>query len=290
MNKSGEISSKEIGLEIGLIFMKNFLKTEHLHFGYWREDMEIDPWNLAEAQENHSQLIISNIPENTRTILDVGCGGGILDLKLTGLGYKVDCVSPSSTLSQNARKLLGDKNHIFESIYEDVSTDKRYDLILFSESFQYVDIEKGLQKSAGFLNDDGSIIICDFFKTDAPGKFLMGGGHKISRFFEILEKYPFEKVKDIDITKETAPNFKMIADLLMNFGEPSWNLFIHYLNLRYPKISRFLQWKYKKKIEKMKLRYFSGMKIYEDFPIYQTYRLIQLKKVNVRLKFFEVDS
>ena len=277
MKKKGKISSNEIGLEIGLIFMKNLLKTEHLHFGYWKEGMEIDPWNLALAQENHSQLIISIIPENTRTILDVGCGSGILDLKLTGLGYQVDSVSPSSPLSQNVRKLLGDEHQIFECTYENVITDKRYDLILFSESFQYVDIEKGLQKSAEFLNDDGSIIICDFFRTDAPGRFLMGGGHKISRFLEILDKSSFEKVKDIDITKETAPNFKLIADLLMNVGEPSWNLFIHYLDIRYPKISRFVQWKYRKKIEKMKRRYFCGMKIYEDFPIHQTYRLFQLK-------------
>ena len=278
MSKKRNIDSREVGLEAGLIFMKNFLRTEHLHYGYWREDMEVTPWNLAEAQENHSRLVISNIPEGVKTILDVGCGGGILDMKLTQSGFSVDCVSPSKLLTENARKLLGDKSQIFESVFEDVNTDKRYDLILFSESFQYVKIDTALQKCSEFLNDCGSILICDFFKTDTKGKLLMGGGHKISKFFEIMENHPFLKVKDIDITKETAENMKLFANLLMNVGEPSWDLFIHYLDKRYPRISRFLQWKFRKKIEKMKTRYFSGMKIYEDFPKYQTYRLMQFKK------------
>ena len=36
-----KISSKEVGLEIGLVLSEFFFKTEHLHFGFWPDDLEI---------------------------------------------------------------------------------------------------------------------------------------------------------------------------------------------------------------------------------------------------------
>ena len=36
-----KVSSKEVGLEIGLVISRFLYKTEHLHYGYWPEDLEI---------------------------------------------------------------------------------------------------------------------------------------------------------------------------------------------------------------------------------------------------------
>jgi SAM-dependent methyltransferase len=111
--KNRKADSKEIGLEMGLIFGKHFFKTEHMHYGYWTNDLELDLANLPKAQENHSDFLISNIPENAKSILDVGCGVGKLAQKMTSSGYHVDCLSPSRTLAKHARKLLGDRSQIF---------------------------------------------------------------------------------------------------------------------------------------------------------------------------------
>ena len=46
-----KVSSKEVGLEIGLVISRFLYKTEHLHYGFWPEDLEIIPENVQEAQD-----------------------------------------------------------------------------------------------------------------------------------------------------------------------------------------------------------------------------------------------
>ena len=278
MKRHKKIDSKETGLEIGLIFARYFLKTEHLHYGYWPESLDIDICNLPLAQENHSNFITSHIPEGIKTILDIGCGVGLFTLKLVNSGYQVDCVSPYPMLTKRARDLLGDKSHIFECNFEELQTENRYDMVLFSESFQYVDLEKGLQNSFKFLNDNGYLLICDFFKTDAKGKSALRGGHRLNEFYNLISQHPFKSVKDIDITKETAPNLTLVNDFFTDAGLPVWNLVIGFLNRNYFFFSRFLQWKYKKKIEKINQKYFSGKRNAENFAIFKSYRFLLYKK------------
>ncbi len=280
MKKRKKVDSREVGLEIALLLGKHFFKTEHLHYGYWTSDLDIDLLNLPQAQENHSNFIISHIPAKTKTILDVGCGVGRFALRLANMGYHVDGVSPSPAFTKYARDLLEDKSHIFECSFEELQTENRYDVILFSESFQYVNLRKAFQNTLKFLNDGGYILICDFFKTDADGKSALRGGRKLTKFYDIISQYPLKPIKDIDITRETAPNLKIVNDLLTNVGHPIWNLIIHLLNNNYPLFSRGLQWKYGKRIEKINRKYFSGERNAENFTIFKSYRLLLYKKVN----------
>lgn len=280
MNKRKKVDSREVGLEIGLLLGKFFFKTEHLHYGYWTDDLSLDIINLPQAQENHSNFIISHIPEGTKSILDVGCGVGRFAHKLTNLGYHVDCISPSSVLTEHARILLGNQSHIFKCKFEKLQTENRYDMVLFSESFQYVNLEKAIQNSLKFLNDGGYLLICDFFKINAGGTSALGGGHELTRFYHYISQQPFNPVKDIDITKETAPNLKIVNDILTDVGLPIWNLITYYLNHNHPLISKLLQWKYKKKIEQMNRKYFSGARNADTFAFYKSYRLLLYQKTN----------
>ena len=184
MKKQNKVNSKELGLEIGLIIGKQIFNTEHLHYGYWSDGLKINLFNLPQAQEKYCDFLISQIPEKIKTILDVGCGVGQMAAKLIDLGYSVDCVSPSSVFAEQTRNLLGSKSCVFECCYENLQTEKRYDMVLFSESFQYIPLEKALQNSLKFLNNNGYLLICDFFKTNAPGECVLGGGHKLDQFYK----------------------------------------------------------------------------------------------------------
>ena len=133
-----KVELKEVGLDIGLAFSKHFYKTEYLHYGYWPEELSVEPANVFQAQENYANFLLKNIPEGVNSILDVGCGSGKFAEKMLDAGYLVDCVSPSPNLTKHVRNRLGDRAEIFESCFEDVRTEKRYDLILCSESFQYL--------------------------------------------------------------------------------------------------------------------------------------------------------
>lgn len=280
MNKRKKVDSKEIGLEIGLNIGKHVFHTEHLHYGYWTKGLDINLNNLPQAQENHSDYIISHIPKGSKTILDVGCGVGRIALKLINIGYNVDCVSPSSVFTEYTRNLLGDKSHIFECNYEELQTDNQYDVILFSESFQYVNLEKAVQKSVKYLNDGGYLLICDFFKINSKEKGVIGGGHKLVRFYDLISQAPLKPIKDIDITNQIAPNLDLVNKFLTNVGQPVWNLSFQFLNSNYPLLSKFIQWKYRKKIERINRKYFSGLRNAENFSRCKSYRLLLYKKVN----------
>lgn len=278
VKKEKKTVSREIGLEIGSICGRYFLNLEHLHYGYWTNDLEVKVANLYAAQENYAKFLISHIPEGAHTILDVGCGTGQLAKTLIDMGYQVDCVSPSHFFTEQARGLLGNESHIFECLYEQVETENLYDVILFSESFQYVDIEETLRQTVGFLNRDGYMLICDFFKKDTPWKSTISGGHPLKKFYDIVSKYPLRLIKDLDITKQTSPNIDIMDDAFQKAVQPSVILALQLLDNRHPFTSKFLKWVYKKKINKIKRKYFDGEKTGENFKKFKSYRLLLYKK------------
>ena len=140
-----KIKSNIIGLDMGLAFGRFFLDTEDLHFGYWPNGEKPTVRNFSWAQENHSNLIINNISQNAKRILDVGSGSGNLALKLLNAGYEVDCVIPSEYLAAAVEDKLDGRRNTYICKFDDISCNKNYDVIIFSESFQYVDMEKSLK-------------------------------------------------------------------------------------------------------------------------------------------------
>lgn len=269
--------SREVGLEIASVCGKHFLKLNHLHYGYWPKDLEVDITNFYIAQENYTEFLLSHIPENVKSILDVGCGNGQNAKRLINAGYNVDCVSPSPLLVQRTRDLLGPEYTIYQSYYEDVVTDKRYDLILFSESFQYIKIEDAIRKTQSLLEKDGYLLISDVFKNDVEGKCPLSGGHRLSAFNETISQYSFKLVKEVDITDETAPTIDIENKMYMEVGLPTWELLNQLMFSRYPLMAKFLRWKYKKKIAKLQSKYFGGQKTGQNFKKYKSYLLLIYK-------------
>jgi len=282
MSKRQKVDSKELGLIFGAILGQDVFKIEDLHYGYWTPDLPVDYFNLGRAQANYSQFLISHIPPGVKTILDVGCGMGALAHKLLSLGYQVDCVSPSLLLTQRAREKLGSACRIFETGYEELETDNRYDLVLCSESFQYLNMEKTLAQTLRFLNEKGYLLICDFFKTDAKGKSALSGGHRLSGFYNLISQYSFQNVEDLDITAQTAPTLTLVHNFLTHVGLPIRDLIIYFMESNYPRINKFLDWKFKKKIDKLNHKYFSGERDAAHFAIFKSYRLLLYQKVPAR--------
>ena len=271
--KHDKRDSREVGLEILHLALRHHPGSHHLHYGYWEAGLEPTIANLPKAQEAYCEFLISHIPEGTRSILDVGCGTGALARRLQDAGYEVECISPSRAFARYARELLDEGTPIHECYYEDFAPQRRYDLVLFSESFQYMKIEQALEKTMDAMDEDGRMLICDFFKTGAPGKSPMGGGHKMHRFRRALENQPLELVEDIDITEKTAPTMKIVNDMLLAVASPARDLLSDFLHKRHPFLTRFFEWSFRKKLEKAERKYFSGQKTPEIFAKYKTYRL-----------------
>ena len=278
MAKNNKVSSQKIGLDIGLVIGRFFMGSEDLHYGYWPNGKDASVQNFAHAQNSHSELIMNQIPENINYILDVGGGSGNLALKLINNGYRVDCVIPSAFLAEQAKTKLGNESVIHICGFEQMPSTKTYDLIIFSESFQYVKMKKSLQKIEKMTSPNGHLLICDFFRRDLPEKSPIGGGHSWQGFKDTISTLPFQQVTDLDISLETAPTIDLLdqfcQDVLMPISEMSGS----YLQYNYPYLTALLNWKLKKRIEKIRRTYLSGELNGESFKKFKTYRLLLYKR------------
>jgi len=279
--KTRKVDSKEVGLEIGFSLFRYFLNTEYLHYGYFCDGLAAEPQNLAAAQTRYAEFLKSNIPAGAQKILDVGCGTGRFAFELTNTGYEVDCVSPGAILTNHARKLLGERSHIYNCKFEDVATDKKYDMILFSESFQYIDPNRAFTNALKLLNPGGHIMICDFFKTDPDNKSKLGGGHDFQQYVEAVKKYPVTLIREQDISKETAGTIDLANKFTMDVLLPTYNLVFLLLEDRFPWMTKFIKWKYQKKLGKIERKNFSGERTGENFIRYKKYMFYLYKMADV---------
>ena len=279
MSVKNKVSSQRVGLDIGLAIGRFFLNTEDLHYGYWPKGKTATIQNFTEAQKAHSKLIIDHIPDGTQRILDVGSGSGNLALKLINKGFQVDCVIPSEFLAEQVQAKLENQSTIHICGFEDVPESEKYDLILFSESFQYVKLGESMVKIMTMLNPGGHLLICDFFRRDVLGKSPMGGGHSWQGFQDIITKHPLKMVTDLDITKETAPTIDLLAKFNADVVTPISEMSGEYLIDHYPRITRLLQWKFKKRIEKISRIYLSGAVNGYSFKQFKEYHLLVYEKM-----------
>ena len=270
--------SKVVGLDAGLLIGKFFLNTEELHYGYWPDDKTATAQNFAGAQARHSQLIIDHIPDGVNHILDVGSGSGSLAQKLINLGYKVDCVVPSEFLAKKIKDKLGKNSIIHVCKFEDLEESQSYDLILFSESFQYVLMEQSINKIVSMLPKNGHLLICDVFHKNVTGVSPMRGGHRWDLFENQISKSSLKQITNLDITAETAPTYDFLNQLLNEVVIPISDISGNYLNSNYPKLSKLLKWKYRKKLDKITQVWSSGKLTGENFIKFKSYRLLIYKK------------
>ncbi|HJO95998.1 MAG TPA: class I SAM-dependent methyltransferase [Victivallales bacterium] len=278
--KKNKIYTQEIGLELGLNLGEYFLNSEDLHYGFWKEGTAVDIQNMPKAQKDYKEFLISHLPNGCKSILDVGCGSGELAKELLELGYDVDCVSPSAFLGERASSKLSSDVHLYNCKFEDIIPQKKYDLVLFCESFQYIKLSLVFDKVFECLKTDGHIMISDFFKTGVKNS-PMGGGHKIKRFEEVVSSLPLEKVKDIDITNETAPTIDLVNKFFQSVALPNLMILKKYMQTNhriiYKILTSFLKIILFKRVKKLKFKYFSGNRNGDSFKIFKTYRMFIYK-------------
>ena len=277
--------------ELGLVLAQQLGNVEDLHYGLWDSDLELSFSNLRVAQQRYSDMILSQLPSVSGEVrvLDVGCGTGHLISQMLDRGYLADGVIPAKDLGALVRRRIGERGgyqpRIFECKFEDFPVDEaraRYDVVLFSESFQYIKPADSLPLVQQLLKPGGTLLICDFFKTAAhgdggPGDKSFGGGHPQREFLETMGRFPFRLMKDEDITKRVSPNLQLLNDWLMNRAKPASQTIHTYLRSNYPISTRMLLWFFRKKLRKAQYKYFSGYRSRETFEKYKTYHLMVYK-------------
>ena len=277
--------------EFGLVAAQQLFQIEDIHYGFWDKEEVATLNNWRQAQEKHTQFLfqyIDNFLENKNQskILDIGCGVGTNMRKLLEKGYQVDGLVPSNWMAKYGSNITSkyksqNSGKIYECKIEDFpinQIEQKYNLIFFSESFQYVNMKSTFNIFEKILNKHGAIIIFDFFKKDnIQATSPLGGGHSINLFFNTIKNFRYDIKEDIDVTDNLSPNLKLVNEIIVERLIPFSNTFDKFMFTRHKSIYRIIKWLLRKKINKIKFKY-SNDRNEENFKKFKTYRLIVLKK------------
>ena len=194
-------------------YYKMILKSDHLHFGLWRENNS--HLSMEEAQEAMFEYLLSFFPQPPAEVLDVGCGLGLSACLMSQKGYKVTAIAPSFEMIQYAQQTYGGSGVKFKVLGffdedEVVFTRKRYDIVLFQESSQYVSpLDDVLEKARRLLEDNGFLIIGDEICYDESIKTETAV--HLSRDFTVsLAEHGFRIVENKRIGKEIFPTYDFV--------------------------------------------------------------------------------
>ncbi|MGB5177513.1 MAG: class I SAM-dependent methyltransferase [Gammaproteobacteria bacterium] len=280
--------------ELGLVLAQQILAVEDLHYGLWDPDLELSLGNVALAQQRYTDRVLQQVDAlladcPAPRILDVGCGTGHMLQLLLERGYAVDAVNPSAELNRQVRARLAAMEPadctLFASDFESLplsTCQHRYDLLVFSESFQYIPLAEIFAKSPLLLKPGGQLLISDFFKTPAHGDGAAGdhsfsGGHLLGLFYDGVSASPFSLRQDEDLTPRISPNIALLDEWLMQRLLPASRSIDRFLHDRYPRLTPLIKWLARHKLERLHYKYFSGYRSQAVFEKYKSYRLLVLQ-------------
>jgi SAM-dependent methyltransferase len=294
------VTEKMSSRELGLVLARQLLDVEDLHYGLWDADLPLLLSNLGVAQQRYTDMLLDLIGRQTAginapCIFDVGCGTGFMLQQLRERGFRVDAVNPSTTLNRLVHKRLrglGDRDTtLLETGFEAIPDEwlrNQYDLVLFSESFQYIPLTTVFGRLPGLLAANGQVLICDFFKTAAHGQGgagdrSFGGGHVLQEFYRRVEASAFDIELDVDLTSRVSPNIALLDECLGNRLVPSAEILNNWLLDQYPFRTRLLKWLVRRQLARLKYKYLSGNRSQAVFEKYKSYRLLLLRSPGNRV-------
>lgn len=272
--KSIEISNVTRYQNAALNYYLGLTESPYLHYGYWETlPVPTDELTLARlriAQQAYTVKLLDVIPKGTETILDVGCGIGGNAAYLLDRGFAVEGLAPDPFQQQRFLKCTGDRTIFHLTRFEDFKATKSYDLILFSESSQYmsaVDIANGAAK---ILNPGGHVLLADMLRSDANYKEgMFSNCHVVSELHAALKQAGFSLVKTEDISAHILPTIDLYVDTFRRYGLNTMIYVADLISIAVPPIHKLLRWIFRRWFKKLVIEGLEASQLFEQHLCYE---------------------
>ncbi len=274
--------SQHEDLDLFASVFRVFADTPWLHYGLWLPDETPTVPTLRAAQERYVDKLVARLPTAPARVLDIGGGTGALAGRLADLGYVVEMLTPSQVQVDLARAALTGRAEVHCSRLEDFDSPHRFEVCLFSESFQYVNMDLSLPKVARMLAEGGRVVIADCFRSEGyKGGRQVGGGHGFGRFLEAVERHGFRVLETEDVTAMAAPTITLDRRIYREVVSPTVSILGNALQRRRPWLHWLAGHGYRllvsrKERQRIASRLAADGRTPEDFVANNTYRFVTL--------------
>ena len=261
------------------------IRSPYLHYGFWDDPESIDPNeltldNMVKAQGRYIEHLASFIPDEVKTILDVGAGIGGNSSYLLSKGYEVEALSPDEYQETVFKDKYDGQVKFHRSKFENFEPEKKYDLVFESESACYIEIEPGWKTAQKTVRDGGYLLASDYFlyHNDGSGDWHIKASHDEKNYIKKAEEYGFKLIKEFDQTENTMPTLDGAKALMERFIFPTLEFSSNYLGKNHPFILKVIKKAFGKKVDdKMKQLSLLDSK---DFKKYKRYMIYLFQKVD----------
>lgn len=204
---------------------------------WWDETGKFKP--LHEINPVRLEYIINQIKRNISkkdgiTVLDIGCGGGLVSIPLSKVGYEVTGLDASIENIKVAQSRNSNANFICSSAEQLCEEGNKYDVVLALEVVEHVDnIELFLASCSKLLKKNGILIVSTINRTlkslmfakigaEYVLRWLPKGTHQWDKFLTPSEVKSFVKSKVVDESGMVYRPFSKVwvisdSDLSVNY-------------------------------------------------------------------------
>ncbi len=261
------------------------IRSPYLHYGFWDNPEAVDLENITlnemvAAQGRYIEHLASFIPDDVKTILDVGAGIGGNSSYLLSKGYSVEALSPDEYQEGVFAEKYNGEVKFHRTKFEDFNPEKQYDLVLESESACYIQIEPGWQTARETIRDRGYLLASDYFlhHNDGSGDWHIKASHDEKTYMEKAEEYGFKLIREYDQTDNTMPTLDGANAFMERFIYPTIDFTSNYMNKNHPFVLKVIKKAFDKKVND-KMKQLSLMNS-DEFRKYKRYMIFLFQKVN----------
>jgi SAM-dependent methyltransferase len=232
-----------------LRFYTEVLGLEHLHYGLWEPEDERSLPGVRKAQARYANYLMTLIPAGVKTILDVGCGTGVMAAHLTQLGYTVEGLSPDPSHQRLFRARVPSPFHLCG--FEEFIPRAQYDCLLMSESAQYIPVPQLFEVAKTALTPHGYLMVGDYFVLPHASGPLANSGHRLQPFLTMADQCGFELHRQEDLTDRVTPTLDVAKAFVETYGLPAVALATEHLKARRPYLFRLICWLLRKHLRQI---------------------------------------